>query len=99
MSAAALALPIKPREVWTVAGSGTLSRALQRAWPAAEFFAVRVGAQGDAGKASVMQAPERFEHDAREPPPFPSCSNYDAKAWAFMRKHAKRGALFWNVAA
>ena len=95
----AAGLPVKPREVWTVAGSGTLSRALQAAWPAARFFAVRIGAVPNAGRATVLVAPERFDDAAIEPPSFPSCENYDAKAWAFIRRHAKPGALFWNVAA
>jgi hypothetical protein len=92
-------LPIEPAEVWTVAGSGVLIRALQMAWPAARFYAVRVGAYPNAGAATVMEAPERFEDDAELPPPFPSCSNYDAKAWRFIKRHATPGALFWNVAA
>jgi hypothetical protein len=95
----AAALPVHPREVWTVAGSGTLTRALQRAWPDAAFHAVRIGSAPDAGRASVYTAPEPFERDAREPPPFPSCGNYDAKAWRFICRHAAPGALFWNVAA
>jgi hypothetical protein len=90
-----------PAEVWTVAGSGTLSLALQEAWPDAVFRAVRVGREvPDAGRALVLTAPERFEQDARNPPPFPSCSNYDAKAWRFILQHATRGrnVLMWNVA-
>lgn len=92
-------LPIQPAEVWSVAGSGVLTRALQRAWPAARFFAVQVGSVPDAGRATVITAPERFEQDARSRPPFPSCANYDAKAWRFVRAQASPGALFWNVAA
>lgn len=92
-------LPVRPKEVWSVAGSGTLTRALQRAWPRAEVYAVRVGAEPHAGRAKLFVAKERFEDDAMEPPPFPSCSNYDAKAWRFLRRHASAGALFWNVAA
>jgi len=99
LAAVARRLPVRPREVWCVAGSGVLTRALQRAWPAARFFAVQVGAVPAAGAAAVLIAPERFEGDAREPPPFPSCSNYDAKAWRFVRRQAAPGALFWNVAA
>jgi hypothetical protein len=93
----ARALPIKPAEVWSVAGSGTLTRALQMAWPRARFYAVAVGKEPDAGRAVVMRAPEAFDQAAREPPPFPSCDNYDAKAWRFMRDQAVDGALFWNV--
>lgn len=90
-------LPVTPSEVWTVVGSGVLSRALQHAWPNAYFYGVRVGAEPDAGKAEVVVAPEKYEASARYPPPFPSCSNYDAKVWAFMKQNARPGALFWNV--
>lgn len=95
----ARALSVRPREVWCVAGSGTLSRALQIAWPKARHYAVRVGAAPETGNAQLLMAPEKFEQDAKLPPPFPSCSNYDAKAWRFIKAHASKGALFWNVAA
>jgi hypothetical protein len=92
-------LNISPAQVWSVAGSGTLTRALQAAWPEARFFAVVVGGSPDVGRAHAYYAPEPFEKDAREPPPFPSCSNYDAKAWRLLSRLAPRGSLFWNVAA
>jgi hypothetical protein len=94
----ARALPIRPLEVWCVAGSGTLARGLQAAWPGAKVFAIQVGRAPNAGRAEILLAPEAFEDDAKHPPPFPSCSNYDAKAWRFLRR-ARPGALFWNVAA
>lgn len=96
------ALGHEPAEVWTVAGSGVLSRALQAAWPNALFFAVQIGhklTEQDRGRAIVIEAPERFAQNARQPPPFPSNGNYDAKAWRFIGEHASPGALFWNVAA
>jgi hypothetical protein len=92
-------LPVKPHEVWTVAGSGVLTRALQQSWPAASFHAVQIGAVPKVGRASLYKAPETFEQNARTRPPFPSCGNYDAKAWRFIKSHASPGALFWNVAA
>lgn len=92
-------LDAQPAEVWTVAGSGTLTRALQQAWPNADFKAVRIGAAPKAGRATVIQAAEKFEANAKVKPPFPSCANYDAKAWRFIKQQAKPGALFWNVAA
>lgn len=92
-------LPIKPTEVWTAAGSGTLSRSLQKAWPSARFFAVQVGRTPNVGRATLLKAPEKFEIDAKHPPPFPSCSNYDAKVWQFMTRRGSEGALFWNVGA
>jgi len=88
-----------PTEVWCVAGSGTLTRALQRAFPDAVHHAVQIGRSPDVGEAKLWKAPEAFEDDATDPPPFPSCSNYDAKAWRFIREHAAPGALFWNLGA
>jgi hypothetical protein len=86
-----------PSEVWTVAGSGTLSRSLQMAWPDAKFYAVQIGKQARIGNATRLIAKEPFEADAERLPPFPSCSNYDAKAWRFIAGMASEGALFWNV--
>lgn len=91
-------LPIVPKEVWSITSSGVLSRALQLAWPEAKVFGVRVGAAPDAGRATVMEAPERFNQKAKFPPPFPSCENYDSKMWQFVKAHASPGALVWNVA-
>lgn len=88
-----------PTEVWCVAGSGLLTRALQRAFPDAVHHAVQIGRNPDVGGAKLWKAPEAFEDDATDPPPFPSCSNYDAKAWRFIREHAAEGALFWNLGA
>lgn len=99
MADVAIGLNIKPAEVWTVAGSGVLTRALQIAWPQSSFHAIQIGAHPKAGIATIHKAPEKFEQDAAIKPPFPSCSNYDAKAWRFIKKYAKPGALFWNVAA
>lgn len=99
IAALARALPVYPAEVWSVAGSGVLTRGLQAAWPEARFFAVRIGASPNAGRATLITAPERYEDAARVMPPFPSCVNYDAKAWRFMQERAAPGALFWNVAA
>lgn len=95
----ARSLDISPLEVWSVAGSGTLQRGLQRAWPHAKFYAVQIGKPPQAGRAEVILAPEKYEQSAKIPPPFPSCSNYDAKAWRFITERATNGALFWNVAA
>jgi hypothetical protein len=98
--ALALAGP-EPTEVWSVAGSGVLTRGLQAAWPEATVYAVRVGRElrgEEAGSAYILRAPEAFSEPAEEPPPFPSHPTYDAKAWRFVRRHASDGALLWNVA-
>lgn len=93
------AIMLTPTEVWTVAGSGTLSLALQEAWPDATVHAVMVGKQHERiGRAILHTAPELYEQPAKRPPPFPSCDNYDAKLWQFVIRHATPGALVWNVA-
>jgi hypothetical protein len=95
----ARALDIAPHEVWSIASSGVLTRALQLAWPDARFFGVQVGHCPPVSKATIITCDEPFERDARFPPPFPSCSNYDAKVWQHMKREATPGALFWNVSA
>lgn len=89
----------KPPEVWVAAGSGTLSRALAKAFPKARIIAVAVGREPSCGGARVIKAPEPFAAPAKQPPPFPSCAHYDAKVWQFFSTRAAPGALFWNVAA
>lgn len=88
-----------PTEVWSVAGTGVLTRGMQQAWPLASFHAVRIGKAPNVGRARLYDAPEKFEDPAEFPPPFPSCEHYDAKAWRFMLTHANPGSLFWNVGA
>lgn len=97
ISERALSLNMNPAQVWSVAGSGLLQRGLQMAWPHAQFYAVRIGKETRAGRATVMTAPEKYEQPAKELPPFPSCDNYDAKAWQFIVRHAGNMSLFWNV--
>lgn len=91
-------LPQRLGQLWCTGGSGTLARALARARPEAELCVVQVGKQLELPGMRVYRAPERFQQAARRPPPWPSCANYDAKAWRFLEKEAAPGAVFWNVA-
>lgn len=90
---------VSPSETWCVAGSGLLTRCLQAAFPNIPHNAVRIGFPPNTGSARLWEAPEQFADDAEQPPPFPSCTNYDAKGWRFVIEHAAPGALFWNVGA
>ena len=91
-----------PQEVWHAISTGVLGRALQIAWPEAQFNGVAVARNikaGEKGRATVWSHPKAFNQDV-DPnfiPPFPSALNYDAKAWEFMVKHGNPGAWFWNV--
>jgi hypothetical protein len=92
----------EPQEVWSAISTGVLSRALQIAWPNAQFNGVAVARniqEGERGRATVWSHPKAFNQnvDAKYIPPFPSAQNYDAKAWEFMVKHGSPGAWFWNV--
>jgi hypothetical protein len=100
---AAAATREQPEEVWCAAGSGTLCRALKKAWPQARHVAVAVGRKippEDVGGAEVIRYPKPFEFSAPQPP-FPADPHYEAKAWqlATARKRAGCRVLFWNVAA
>jgi hypothetical protein len=98
---AARSTGLMPSEVWCASGSGVLSRALQRAWPAASHNCVQVGRElttNDMGAARIWKAPLAFGQACRAKPPFPSDPHYDAKAWQICQ--ARRGAglvVFWNV--
>lgn len=96
----AKSITLEPEEIWTVAGSGVLTRGLQEAFPNADVFAVRVGkslTKRAAGRAVVIEHPQPFGRPAKIPPPFPSVPEYDAKAWQHIPKDGKKVRLFWNV--
>lgn len=100
IATAARSIRIDPPEVWSVAGSGVLTRSLQRAWPAARFVAVIVGKKdSDTGRARRIVYPAPFEEPAKCEAPFPSAKNYDAKGWEVFAAMAPKGAVFWNVSA
>jgi hypothetical protein len=88
-----------PEQAWSLAGSGCLSRAMQRAWPATEVHAVSMGfPHVNAGKAIIHLPVESVIQTAFNPPPYPSAAHYDAKVWAVALELAADGALIWNVA-
>lgn len=90
-------------QVWCVGGSGVLCRGLQQGLAGVKSFnVVQVGREllpEDVKAARVYRYPLDFAKDAKRPPPFPSCSNYDAKAWEFIPKESQAKVLFWNVMA
>lgn len=101
ISAAASDLCGAPDEVWCAAGSGTLTRSLQAAWPRARHFAVAYGRDIPAelvGGAMQIRFPAPFEKHARLVPPFPCDPHCDAKAWEIATARKREGrCIFWNV--
>ena len=57
--------------------------------------------QKELGRAKMYKCELDFSDSvaAEDAPPFPSVPTYDAKAWKFIKQHASKGALFWNVGA
>jgi len=103
-------LPIVPRHVWSIGSSGTLSRALQLAWPHAEVHVVSSGGHNmsprEIGRAIFHPSKYKWNQTVKndELPPFPSAPEYDAKAWKPMLDYYKthdrvEPVLFWNVGA
>lgn len=95
----------QPDEVWSVAGSGTLSRGLQLAFPKADVYAVSVGhklSEREKGHAVIFKHKLPFHKETKILPPFPSAKTYDAKAWEHIQKISPQNKnakiLFWNVA-
>ncbi len=90
---------IKAPEIWCMGGSGTLGRALQRAYPDIPVNIVSVGTKNfNGGTNKVYNAPEKLDEEAEVKPPYNSAAHYDAKTWRFVIEHAKPGAFIWNVA-
>jgi hypothetical protein len=101
-------MDISPDHVWSVGSSGTLTRALQMAWPEAEIHVVEVGhgmSERETGRAIHHKSPYKFNQQVKEidAPPFPSVPEYDAKCWRpmldYYETHDRPDTiLFWNVA-
>lgn len=102
-----------PNIFWSVGGSGTLNRGMQKAWPEAHAFMVQTGHKlktEEVGRAVVFESPYKFNKKVKQidTPPFPSAADYDAKCWSVMlnqhkddsvERRLKKKVLMWNVAA
>lgn len=93
-----------PGEIWVACGSGMLARCLSKAFPDSLINPVAVGLksrhlrQSFGANVRLHEYPLDFAQECKSIPPFPSCPNYDAKAFEFAREKAAPGSLFWNVA-
>lgn len=92
-------------QVWCCAGSGMLARCLGRAFPDSAVHAVAVGlasrhdAQHFGPNVRLHQCAYKFEQETKGSAPFPSCPNYDRKAWEIMILKKRGSVLFFNVLA
>lgn len=96
-------LPDRPTEVWCATGSGFLAKCLGRAFPDSQVIGVAVGlrskheAQAMPANVKLVPHPLDFAAELKETAPFPSCPNYDRKAWSLCQSQGKGRRLFWNV--
>lgn len=91
-----------PDLVYTATSTGVLTRALQIAWPDAEFVSVCVSRNmkaGELGVADPISHPLAFTACPKPEtlPPFPTVPTYDGKVWPYVPKNSDRDVLFWNV--
>lgn len=90
-------------EIWCATGSGMLARCLGRAFPATTINGVAVGLESRWSKQTmpanvkIHSAGVPFSKSITDPCPFPSCGNYDRKAWRFCVRYGRGRVLFWNV--
>lgn len=91
----------EPDIVYCASGSGTIMRGIAAGTNNARIVAIQVGAEvGNPlpGRITIKKYHKPFEKESTLNAPFPSCANYDLKAWEYcMRDKPKGSVLFWNV--
>ncbi len=93
----------KVDQVWCATGSGMLARCLGEAFPDAQIHGVSVGLKSRSSKQTfsgnvvLHDCNYEFAKETRFPAPFPSCGNYDRKAWELCLQIGQGKRLFWNV--
>ena len=95
----AYSMPFKPKSIAVATSTGVLIRALQIAWPDAEFHSVAVSRnlhEGEKGAAQFWSSPLPFLKDTSYEVPFPTYQNYDAKAFEYAVDNGVES--MWNVA-
>lgn len=90
-------------QVWASTGSGMLARCLGEAFSPTPVVGVRVGLGSRSEKqtftnnVTLMSSRYEFAKETKATAPFPSCGNYDRKAWEMAQEHSEGLTLFWNV--
>ena len=91
----------EPAKIYFAVGSGTLLKGLIKGTKTAKLVGVLVGAEFTEpvpDRVELLRYPRPFDYESKAPVPFPSCANYDRKAWEFcMKEEDRKKILFWNV--
>lgn len=93
-------LGFEPENICCAIGSGTLVRGILEGTTKSKVIGVRVGKASKIfnERLQVIDYGKPFEACSNAKAPFPSCENYDLKAWeTLLRLNLSGTALFWNV--
>lgn len=94
-------LGFEPDIIYCAVGSGTLLKGIIAGTSNARIFGVMVGTdfkQPVPDRVTLIRYEKGFEFESKISSPFPSCKNYDLKAWEYCRKGKHEGnVFFWNV--
>ena len=101
MKAVTVELGREPDEIFCAIGSGTLFKGIIKGTETAKITGVMVGAdftEALPARCSILKYHKPFAAESKASAPFPSCANYDLKAWEYCQKYRGKGVvLFWNV--
>lgn len=101
MKAITASLGGEPDTIYCAVGSGTLLKGIIAGTTSARIVGVMVGAEykdSVTDRVKLLRYSKGFEVDSNAVAPFPSCKNYDLKAWEYcMRDKPEGKVLFWNV--
>ncbi len=91
----------EPTKIYCAVGSGTLIKGILQGTDTAKVHGVLVGADfslDGTNRATFIRYPKPFDYESKISSPFPSCKNYDLKAWEYcLKEKEKQNILFWNV--
>jgi threonine dehydratase len=92
----------EPKEIFCAVGSGTLLKGIIAGTSTAKITGVMVGKEFEGSvpdRVKLLRYHKQFEKESKATAPFPSCSNYDLKAWEYCIDYArkKEDVFFWNV--
>ena len=93
----------QPKQIWLATSTGVLARSFMVAYEdRCDYRLVAVARNlkdGERGPSTVYSHPFDFSRAAKDLPPYPTISTYDAKLWSYVKEFAHDGAFIMNVAA
>jgi hypothetical protein len=92
----------EPEVIFCAVGSGTLLKGIIKGTNTAHIIGVQVGKEFNStvpSRVRLLKYPKNFGAISKQKVSFPSCTNYDLKAWEYCLKHynPKQKTFFWNV--